>query len=216
VACRSADEEDALRVEGADVVLRPFADAAEQAVDAITSAMHRLSGLAASTPGLSDVRLAPGSVWAGRTIGDLPLRGSLGVTVLAVSRSGRSVLNPGPDFQLFPGDRLILSGAPDALTRAGAELARRDPEAVADDADDFAVRELDLRPARAWHGRSLADLELRPRHGVTAIAVRDQGGAISTPTAHEALADDARLIVAGGVAELDRLEEALAAAAEEG
>jgi Kef-type K+ transport system membrane component KefB len=36
VACRSADDEDRLQVEGADLLLRPFADAAEQAADALT------------------------------------------------------------------------------------------------------------------------------------------------------------------------------------
>jgi Kef-type K+ transport system membrane component KefB len=41
VAHRTADEGEARRIDGVDVVLRPYADAAEQAVDAITTATGR-------------------------------------------------------------------------------------------------------------------------------------------------------------------------------
>jgi voltage-gated potassium channel Kch len=41
VAHRTADEGEARRIDGVDVVLRPYADAAEQAVDAITTATDR-------------------------------------------------------------------------------------------------------------------------------------------------------------------------------
>ena len=216
VACRMVEDEDTLRVEGADVVLRPFADAAEQAVDVITSAMHRLSSLAAAAPGLTDVRLAPGSIWAGRSIGELALRNVLGVTVLAVSRAGRSFLNPGAEFQLFPGDRLILSGTPGAIAEASEYLARRDPEAASDaDEADFAVREFDLGPATSWHGRSLAELGLRPRFGVTVIGIRGPDGAVTMPAAGDPLAADARLVVVGKARDLDRLTEALTVAPRE-
>lgn len=113
VACRIPEEEDTLRVEGATVILRPFADAAEQAVDSLTTAMEELGAVAAGVPGLREMRLAAGSTWAGRTLAELRMRERFGVTALAVSRAGQSVLNPAPDFRLFPGDRVILSGEPE-------------------------------------------------------------------------------------------------------
>ena len=125
VTCRTAEEAEILSRAGADLVLRPFVDAAEQAADALTSAMDQLVAAAPDAIGLREVRLTSGSPWAGHAIADIPLREQFGVTVLAVSRSGRSMLNPEPAFQLFPNDRLILSGDPGDLTRAAEYLSRR-------------------------------------------------------------------------------------------
>src|SRR5690606_7114514 len=90
VTCRTAEEAEILSREGADLMLRPFADAAEQAADALTSAMDQLLAAAPDAIGLREVRLTSGSPWAGHAIADIPLREQFGVTVLAVSRSGRS------------------------------------------------------------------------------------------------------------------------------
>jgi Trk K+ transport system NAD-binding subunit len=111
-------------LEGADVLLRPYADAAEQAVDAITTAMDRLSAVASATPG-SARSASPRIHLGGASHRRRAAAREFGVTVLAVSRAGRSFFNPGPTFQLFPGDRLILSGEPANLERAVEYLARR-------------------------------------------------------------------------------------------
>lgn len=55
-------------------------------------------------------RVTPGSFLGGKTIGELSLRKSWGVTVLAVRRNGMWKPNPGPDMTLRPGDVIILLG----------------------------------------------------------------------------------------------------------
>jgi Kef-type K+ transport system membrane component KefB/Trk K+ transport system NAD-binding subunit len=205
VVCRTPEEEETLRVEGASVILRPFAAAAEQAVDVLTSAMDRVERVAAHAPGLREARLSPGSSWAGRTIGQARLREHLGVTVLAVSRAGRSFLNPGPDFQLFPGDRLILAGEREAMEQAVDELSRFDPAATADEPPPFAVTELPVEGAAAWRGQTLAELELRNRFGVTVVSIRRSDGEMLAPTARYVLRPGDRLIVAGAATDLERL-----------
>jgi len=64
VACRSADDEDRLQVEGADLLLRPFADAAEQAADDLTSSSTRpgvpADGAAERVTGFTGDGLPPG------------------------------------------------------------------------------------------------------------------------------------------------------------
>jgi Trk K+ transport system NAD-binding subunit len=141
VACRTADESDVLRLEGADVLLRPYADAAEQAADAITTALDKLSAIAMAAPGLREVGLRPASKWAGHRIADVPQRDEFGATVLAVSRAGRNFFNPEPTFQLFPGDRLILTGEPAALDRAIEYLSSVDPNEAYRE-EDFVVDEV--------------------------------------------------------------------------
>lgn len=205
VACRTADEGDVLRLEGADVLLRPYADAAEQAADAITTAMDRLTAVASVTPGLREVRLGSTSKWAGHRIADVPLREEFGAMVLAVSRGGRSVFNPGPAFQLFPGDRLILSGEPAALDRAIEYLARVDQQ---QEQEDFAVEELEVSSLPGWAGRSLAALELPARFGVTVVAVAKDHEQLSAPDPHRPLSEHDKLVLAGTPENLERARTA--------
>jgi Trk K+ transport system NAD-binding subunit len=163
VACRGPEEEGALRAEGATTVLRPFADAAEQAADILTGAMNHLDAFVHETPGLRETRLSPGSIVAGQTIEQARFGSRFGVTVLAVSRSGRSFMSPGPDFQLFPGDRLILSGSEAALSRAVEHLLQL--EEAGHSVQDFGVAEIPVNRVDGWTGRRLVDLDLRQTYG---------------------------------------------------
>jgi CPA2 family monovalent cation:H+ antiporter-2 len=63
-----------------------------------------------------------GSPACARTIRDLDLRARTGVTVVAVTRAGKPVPNPTPDFQLASGDVLVLVGTHKQLDAARAAL----------------------------------------------------------------------------------------------
>lgn len=212
VTGRTAEEAAALQAAGADVVLRPFADAAEQAADVITSAMEHVAGVAGQAPGLREARVPPGSIWEGRTIESTRMRERFSVSVLAVSRGGRSFVNPDPQLQLFPGDRLVLLGEPASLDAAIREMGRvvleEDSGGV-----DFAVREIAVRDTpTSWHGRTLAALDLRNRYAVTVIGVRREDGRVVAATAAEELDPASRLIVAGTSSDLDAFQSALPSA----
>ena len=208
VACRTADEGDALRLDGADVLLRPYADAAEQAADAVTAGADRLSAIASAAPGVREVRLGSISKWAGHRIADVPLREEFGATVLAVSRGGRSFLSPGPTFQLFPGDRVILSGQPSALDRAIEYLARIDYPHEQEDHEDFAVAEVQVDSLPGWTGRTLAALDLRARYGVTVLAVGKGREGLDAPDPHRPLSEHDRVVLAGTREGLQRVPTA--------
>jgi Kef-type K+ transport system membrane component KefB/Trk K+ transport system NAD-binding subunit len=197
VSCRSADEGDLLRLDGADVLLRPYADAAEQAADAITAAAGRLAAVATAVPGIREVRLSSASVWAGKRIEEIPLRSEFGATVLAVSRGGRNFFNPGPAFQLFPGDRLVLAGDPPALERATEYLSRVDVPGPDDAGEDFMVEEAAVRDLPDWAGRTLAELQLPQRFGVNVLAVAPEGGRFQAPDPRRPFAAGDRLVLAG-------------------
>lgn len=197
VACRSADEGDLLRLDGADVLLRPYADAAEQAADAITVAADRLAAVATAVPGIREVRLSSASIWAGKRIAEVPLRSEFGATVLAVSRGGRNFFNPGPDFQLFPGDRLVLAGDPPALERASDYLSRVDVPGPDDAGEDFAVEEIAVRDLPGWAGRTLASLQLPQRFGIHVLAVAPEGERFRAPDPQRPFSAGDRLVLAG-------------------
>jgi Kef-type K+ transport system membrane component KefB/Trk K+ transport system NAD-binding subunit len=208
VACRTADDGDILRLAGADVLLRPYADAAEQAADAITTPLDKLSAVATAAPGLREVRLGSASKWAGKRIVDVPVRDEFGATVLAVSRGGRSFFSPGPDFQLFPGDRLILSGEPAALERAMDYLSLVDEASQDQGGDEFAVEEIAVSNAPDWTGQTLATLGLPAAFGVTVLAITRGREQLSAPDPHRRLTAQDRLLVAGAPRDLERLRAA--------
>ncbi len=54
---------------------------------------------------------------AGRSIGDLEIRSTTGVTVVAALRGGATLAVPGPDFTLQGGDTLVVVGRPDDIRR---------------------------------------------------------------------------------------------------
>lgn len=53
---------------------------------------------------------------------DITLRQKMGVSILTVSRAGYVHFDPGPDFLIYPGDRLMVIGS----TRAIEDLKSRD------------------------------------------------------------------------------------------
>lgn len=60
----------------------------------------------------------PGAPAAGRTIGELAVRRSFGVTIVSVLRGDQQVPNPGPEMRLDAGDIAVVIGSPDACRQA--------------------------------------------------------------------------------------------------
>lgn len=65
-----------------------------------------------------------GASSSGRTIGELEVRSTTGVTVVAAMRAGQAQPVPGPDFRVESGDTLVVMGEPEAIRRA-RDLLRR-------------------------------------------------------------------------------------------
>ena len=71
---------------------------------------------------LRSMMISPDSPAAGRLIGELRLRSKTGASVVGIERDGSSVLNPGPDEELRPGDTMLLLGSSEQLRAAAAAL----------------------------------------------------------------------------------------------
>jgi len=84
----------------------------------------------AMLPGLGSVKPVKIEAWsvaAGRTLGELNLRGRTGATVVGVSRNGGEIPHPSARERLEPGDLVALTGSRDAVQAAQRELERRPP-----------------------------------------------------------------------------------------
>jgi trk system potassium uptake protein TrkA len=68
-------------------------------------------------PGYGLARIAVAPSWSGKSLGELDLQGSCGLTVVALIRAKSVTLNPRPDERLHPGEVLIMAGRDEDLER---------------------------------------------------------------------------------------------------
>jgi Trk K+ transport system NAD-binding subunit len=113
VALTAINEQEAQAFQhaGAHLVFCPFKDATEQAADALTHAMDFLPDSLDWPISFLELRVRSDASAAGKTIRELSLS-TTGISILAVSRGGLVHDSPQPDFRIFPGDRLLLTGPP--------------------------------------------------------------------------------------------------------
>jgi CPA2 family monovalent cation:H+ antiporter-2 len=95
-----------VRSEGIDDAERPSLERTRVLRDLVTAA-HDLE--------IGWITVAPDSPLAGRRIADASLREAVGVSVVAISRTGAVISNPGPDVIFVPGDRVAVIGEADQL-----------------------------------------------------------------------------------------------------
>lgn len=205
LTARNQDEAGLFEKLGVRVVFRPFVDAAELAVDALTHAMDFVPGDVDWPIAFRDIRIRPEASVVGQTIRGISLGAVTGVSILAVSRAGRVFDEPGPEFQVFPGDRLLLMGPPDDLREAEAMLHRTESDQDVPSTDRFEIGEVRVADDSALSGRTLAEARFRQRYGVTLVGIRRGEEQITSVSSSEQLWPGDRLIVIGTTAAMEKL-----------
>ncbi len=191
---------------GVRIVFKPYADAAEQAADSLTHAMDLLPPDVDWPVAFSEVRIRSEASAAGKTLRELPLQEAAGVSVLAVSRAGLINYDPGPDFQVYPGDRLIMTGPPDGLHEAELLLNRLDIRQAPGDSDRFELAEIRVAGDSAISGKTIADINFRKNFGATLIGIRRGEEEITAILPQQSLFGGDLLIVIGTAAQVDALK----------
>jgi voltage-gated potassium channel len=118
VVTRASEEEagEKLRRAGADVVFTPYAMAGRQLADALLRPhVVEFLDFAGSNMGskvtTEQLCVAPRSVFAGKTLGQLSELRNTGVIVLAIRKQrGETIFNPPPESEFAAGDFLIVMG----------------------------------------------------------------------------------------------------------
>ncbi|MEN6427524.1 MAG: cation:proton antiporter [Phycisphaerales bacterium] len=208
VALTAASQEEALlyRQAGAHVVLRPFTDAAEQGADALMDATDILPQNVDWPVAFQEIRVRSGSLFAGESLRHIPLRSEAGVSVLAVSRAGRVHYDPEPDFQVYPGDHMVLMGPAQALKKAESLIHQAQDRQADDTPKRFVMAEIEVFNDSKWSGQTLADLQFRQRCGVTVVGIRRGEERIPSPGPDESLSPGDRLIVIGTADKISQLK----------
>ncbi len=190
-------EADLFEKNGAQIVFRPFKDAAEQAADSLTHAMEILPDKTDWPLAFREVRIQSGSAFAGHTIRDIPLGSTTGLSIMAVSRGGRVHFDMGPEFQIYPGDRLVILGPPEDLLHAETLLNQFNTYEQADDESRFIIGDVRVASGSPWAGKTLQDLQIRRKHKVTIVGIKRGETRIMTPGPTQMLSAGDHLILIG-------------------
>jgi di/tricarboxylate transporter len=134
---------------------------------------------------LSEVVVTPGSPLAGRTLRDSRLS-AMGLQVRAILR-GELRIEPRAESALAEGDLLLVQASREGLLevqdRAGIEIRSHVASERPDDDPAAAGRrivEALLMPGSTLIGRSVQELDVRRRFGVTVIAIYRRGHTLAT------------------------------------
>jgi Kef-type K+ transport system membrane component KefB/Trk K+ transport system NAD-binding subunit len=205
LTARTKEDADLYMRAGADVVLRPFMDAAEQGADSLTGAWHSLTGQTGWPVAFSEIRVKSGSSFAGHAIRDIPLRSELGVVIAAVSRAGRVVFNPEPDFQIFPSDRIVLMGPPEDVRRAEAMIHRVTDPPGEEDPGLVSLVEARVPGGSAAAGQTLGGMRFRQAYGAMVVGIRRGEEHLISPGPEERIMEGDVLLVLGTAESFERI-----------
>lgn len=110
---------------GAELVAHVLA---RQGMAKETGMYERVEAMLPGLGSVEPVRIEPWSVAAGRSLGELNLRGRTGATVVGISRDGIEIPQPTALERLQTGDLVALTGSRDAVQAARRQLQKRVPE----------------------------------------------------------------------------------------
>jgi di/tricarboxylate transporter len=127
-----------------------------------------------------EFEVTKGSPLEGKTIEDVGFGARFGVSVLAIRRRHRTFLVPGPGIAILPGDRIVVLGHEDRVREVVQGVELRTGISPAGLQDDLELIEIVVPPRSRAAGRTLTDLALRSKHGVTVLALWRGGRIIRT------------------------------------
>jgi Kef-type K+ transport system membrane component KefB/Trk K+ transport system NAD-binding subunit len=192
---------------GAQLVFRPFIDAAEQAADALTDTMGFLPKDVDWPIAFLEVRIRLDAATVGQRVRDIPLRSMTGVSILAVSRGGLVHYDVEPDFMIFPGDRLLIMGPPNGLKDAEKVLNQLKMRSDVIDTNRFEIAEIKIAEASPLSGQSLASLHFHQKYGVTLVGIQRGEEKITVINPVEQLLTGDCLIVIGTTAAIKNIKK---------
>ena len=132
---------------------------------------------------LWEVEVPPQSQLVGTSLLRSQIGHELGLTVMGIWRSQRLIPHPEPAEIIHANDRLLLLGREERVRRLTDQGVRlKNPTGNADEKRDypFHLTEVIIPPRSAAIGKSLADLSLRTKFRVTAVALWREGRSFRT------------------------------------
>ena len=145
-------------------------------------------------------RIPENSFLSGKTIAECTLREDFDVSVVAIERSGKKILDPTPITELNEGDVLVLEGSEEDFRSRDVEpLMEYLPESEWRESDlesrSIEIVEAMISPRSRLIGKSLREAHFRDRYGLSVLAIWRGGQEMFTDLADvELMFGDALLL----------------------
>lgn len=140
--------------------------------------------------------LPDNTVHAGKTLAELRLRGDYGCSIASVERHGFLFENPRPELAVYPQDKLLILGAPEAVQKAKVFLGLESDENTRS-LNDLGLETFRIPENRPWAGKTLFELQLPRRCGVQVVGVAKGGKTVVNPPADTTLEAGDETVVFG-------------------
>ena len=161
------------------------------------------------------LRIAPGSPLVGKTLEELDLRGSSGVSIIAIERSGRfaqNVVRPVAGTELHAGDILFIDlFAPtidieEIRARFALELLPRSGAYFSDRSQEIGMVEVTVPPTSKLIGKTVVESRFRSEYDLTAVGLKHGSTAQGASLLDEALKLGDTLLLVGPWKAIRRLQ----------
>lgn len=141
---------------------------------------------------ISDFEMPGGSRWAGKTLRELQLSNRFGVHVSSILRGKRRINIPGPDNELYPGDRMQIIGSDGQLTAFNTAISTE----LYDEDPDIEKRETQLHrivvgKGGALVGKTMSESRIRDTYNCMVVGIEEGKESLSpVSTSYRFMADD--------------------------
>jgi uncharacterized protein with PhoU and TrkA domain len=161
------------------------------------------------------LRITPGSPLVGRTLAALNLRGSAGVNVIAIERSGRfarNVVRPLAGTELHAGDVLFIDllaptiDIEEICRQFALEPLPRSSAYFADRSQEIGMVEVMIPPISKLIGRTVVELRFRSEYDLAVIGLKHGSAPHSASLLHEPLKLGDLLLLVGPWKAIRRLQ----------
>lgn len=130
---------------------------------------------------ISSFELLPDSEVSGRTLEELKVRESFGVTIASVTRGRRVIAAPGRHQRLFPGDRIAVIGTDEQIEKFGRFLAPTENLALDEGATSFGLQQLRITENMPFARSTIRDSGLRESTDGLVVGIERDGRRILNP-----------------------------------
>jgi monovalent cation:H+ antiporter-2, CPA2 family len=151
---------------------------------------------------IDEVTLPGDSAHAGKTIGQLAVRGKFSCSVVGIDRQGFGMVNPRADTVVYPQDKLLLLGSAEQLVQAARELGASTGATSITDFDELTMETLTVPQDCPLAGQPLLELDLIQKTGVQIGGIRHGKDLKASPSGRDQFQPGDALLVLGTHAQI--------------
>ena len=123
---------------------------------------------------MESIDISADSAFVGKALRELPFRHKSGANIMKIQRGSRSILVPGGDEIIYPGDTLLAVGSTEQINSFRELMSEKNELPQSASGQDFIVRKHEIEKDSLYEGKSLRELSLRSFGCMVVSVLRDE------------------------------------------